>query len=149
MTVSVTRGTTNDILTINALIPEFDYAISEDKLQSRLKDRKSLLLIASVNEKLVGYKLGYALNEHQFYSWLGGVIPAYRKQSIARKLLNAQEAWAIEHSYKQVLVKSMNCFPAMLTMLINNGYQITGYENNGDALNSKIKFTKAIANTDI
>ena len=60
-----------------------------------------------------------------------------------------QETWATERNYKHISVKSMNCFPAMLTLLINNGYQITGYENNGTPLNSKIKFTKALTNTDI
>ena len=38
----------------------------------------------------------------------------------------------------------MNRFPAMLSMLIKNGYAIVGYEDRGCPQTSKILFTKDI-----
>lgn len=38
----------------------------------------------------------------------------------------------------------MNRFPAMLSLLIKNGYSIVGYEDRGSLQTSKILFTKDI-----
>lgn len=46
--------------------------------------------------------------------------------------------------YQSISVKSMNQYPAMLQMLISNGYQISGYENNDDLALNKICFVKPL-----
>lgn len=92
----------------------------------------------------MAYKLGYALDSNTFYSWLGAVAPECRGQGIAQALLNAQEAWVKAHSYLAIKVKSMNRFPAMLSLLIKNDYAIVGYEDRGCTQTNKILFTKDI-----
>src|SRR5262245_27281090 len=44
--------------------------------------------------ELVGFKAGYAATHNRYYSWLGGVREDFRRQGIARHLMDAQHAWA-------------------------------------------------------
>ena len=45
-----------------------------------------------INNKPVAYKLGYRLENKNFYSWLGVVVPKLLGKGIAQALLKAQEA---------------------------------------------------------
>ncbi|NRA77564.1 MAG: GNAT family N-acetyltransferase [Pseudoalteromonas sp.] len=134
----------DDLLLVDSQIPEFDGRNTLSKLQAQCADVEHLALVAYIDNEPVAYKLGYALDSNTFYSWLGAVAPKCRGQGIAQALLNAQEAWVKAHSYRAIKVKSMNRFPAMLSMLIKNGYAITGYEERGSPQTSKILFTKDI-----
>ncbi|WP_139248268.1 GNAT family N-acetyltransferase [Janthinobacterium lividum] len=78
------------------------------------------------------------------YSWLGGVLPAHRKSGLAQRVLEAQEAWASAHGFAAVTVKSMNRYPAMLRLLIRNGYQIRLVEHFGDTARERIHFIKPL-----
>ncbi|GDY25006.1 N-acetyltransferase [Agarivorans sp. Toyoura001] len=138
-------GTIEQVLEVDAQIPEFARKTTKAKIITRLADANSLILVASHEEKPVAYKLGYQVSKDIFYSWIGGVMPAYRKQGIASQLRLRQEAWAIKNGYKQLTVKSMNRYPAMLQLLISAGYQISGYQDKGDPNSSKIMFSKCLA----
>jgi len=142
MQVIVEVGTVDDVLIVDAQIPEFDGRTSREKIESRLGERASLILIAKAGGKPIAYKMGYALSTSVFYSWLGGVIPDYRKQGIATQLREQQESWALDAGYLEISVKSMNRYPAMLQLLIASGYQISAYQDNGSSALAKICFTK-------
>jgi len=142
MLVTVEHGTIDDVLCVDAQIPEFDGRTTQQIIVERLIDTPSLILIAKVDAKPIGYKIGYALSKTVFYSWLGGVIPAYRKQGVATKLREQQESWALNAGYLELSVKSMNRYPAMLQLLIASGYQISAYQDNGSSAMAKICFTK-------
>ncbi|MCF2900721.1 GNAT family N-acetyltransferase [Pseudoalteromonas sp. OFAV1] len=131
-----------DLLLVDSQIPEFDGRNTLGKLQARIADVEYLILVAFIDNEPVAYKLGYALDSNTFYSWLGAVAPKCRGQGIAQALLNAQETWVQEHNYRAIKVKSMNRFPAMLSMLIKNSYVIVGYEDRGCPQASKILFSK-------
>ncbi|MCF2848050.1 GNAT family N-acetyltransferase [Pseudoalteromonas sp. ACER1] len=133
-----------DLLFIDSQIPEFDGRNTLSKLQAQCADVDHLALVAYIDNEPVAYKLGYALDSNTFYSWLGAVAPKCRGQGIAQALLNAQEAWVKANNYRTIKVKSMNRFPAMLSLLIKNGYSIVGYEDRGSLQTSKILFTKDI-----
>ena len=77
---------------------------------------------------MLGFKVGYQIDDTTFYSWFGGVSSSARKAGIAQALLYAQQKWAFEQGYKQIKVKSRNQFPSMLRLLIKNGYLIEKYE---------------------
>ena len=133
-----------DLLFIDSQIPEFDGRNTLSKLQAQCADVDHLALVAYIDNEPVAYKLGYALDSNTFYSWLGAVAPKCRGHGIAQALLNAQEAWVKTNNYQTIKVKSRNCFPAMLSLLIKNGYSIVGYEDRGSLQTSKILFTKDI-----
>jgi len=144
MTISCEIGTVDDVLKIDKQITEFDQPANKASLYKRLEHKKALILIARYHGKLAGYKIGYHVSDNEFYSWLGGVAPQYRQLGIATQLREKQEAWALQAGYSVVTVKSMNRYPAMLQLLINSGYKINGYQDNGNADNSKIRFIKQL-----
>ncbi|PMH46632.1 GNAT family N-acetyltransferase [Vibrio sp. 10N.286.49.B3] len=144
MTLTFSLGTIDDLLLVDAQVPEFDGRTTRQKIEARLVNKPSLILIAKSGDTPVAYKVGYQLSDSEFYSWLGGVIPSYRKQGIATILREKQEAWALSAGYSKLSVKSMNRYPAMLQLLISSQYQISGYEDNGSTSDSKISFIKTL-----
>lgn len=92
-------GTLDDVLQVDAGIPEFDGRTTRALLEERLAGKSTLILIARAEGRAVAYKLGYAISEREFYSWLGGVLPEYRRKGIASELRQAQEAWEIGRAH--------------------------------------------------
>jgi GNAT superfamily N-acetyltransferase len=140
----VREGTLQEVVTIVERISEFTNKESVDSLQRRLTGKKHQVLLAEQNGTLLGFKIGYELDEKTFYSWFGGVCPSARRKGVAQALLEHQEAWAIQQGYRAIKVKSRNQFPSMLRMLINNHYLIADYEPKTPLLESRIHFVKEL-----
>ncbi|WP_231893415.1 GNAT family N-acetyltransferase [Rossellomorea aquimaris] len=98
-----------------------------DDLAGRMKEKPNLRIdIALIDKKVVGYKIGYALNREQFYSWLGGVDAEYRNQGIASRLIEQQHQHVKEMGYKSVQTKTKNKWRSMLILNIKSGFDIIG-----------------------
>ncbi|GGB58341.1 N-acetyltransferase [Lentibacillus populi] len=98
-----------------------------DDLAGRMKEKPKLRIdIALDDQKVVGYKIGYALNREQFYSWLGGVDAEYRNQGIASTLMVQQHRHIKESGYKAVQTHTKNKWRQMLLLNIKNGFDIIG-----------------------
>ena len=83
--ITIRKGSFEEVLKIGNQIPEFSDPISIDDYRERIKDHLSLILVAYDKDIPVGFKIGYdRWEDGSFYSWLGGVLPAYRNQGIAR-----------------------------------------------------------------
>ena len=80
----------------------------------------------------MAFKLGYKLNEREFYSWLGGVIPEFRGLGIASDLMKAQHEWARTQGYKRLQTKTQNRFRDMLLLNIRSGFNIVGYHSSDE-----------------
>ncbi len=140
-----------DIERIYALyqaMPEFSRLEPLESLRERLGEHYLALIYCDAGEDL-GFKLGYAQSPETFYSWLGGVNPAARGRGIAQALLEAQEVWARERGFQTLRVKSMNRFPAMLRLLIRNGYLMDGLTPAEDPLWTKIHFVKTLVDPQV
>lgn len=87
------------------------------------------LLIASIDNKPVAFKLGYELDKWTFYSWLGGVLPEHRSIGIAEELITAQHDWCRGQGYRKVQTKTQNHWKAMLMLNIKMGFEIVGYHS--------------------
>jgi GNAT superfamily N-acetyltransferase len=87
---------------------------------------RPMVLIACVDGEAVGFKLGYEKNREEFFSWLGGVRTAFRRNGIARDLLRAQHQWCAERGYRAVLTESANEYRAMLMLDLSEGFEIEG-----------------------
>jgi ribosomal protein S18 acetylase RimI-like enzyme len=123
-------------------IPEFTNPYPEATYLSRLQGTHLILVAEDSTGRLVGFKVGYALDEHTFYSWVGGVLPDARRGRVARMLMEAQEVWVAEQGFFSIRVKSKNVFPHMLMFLISRGYAIIGTEGVGPGC--KIVFSRAL-----
>jgi GNAT superfamily N-acetyltransferase len=84
-----------------------------------------LILIAYVNETPIGYKIGYAASETCFYSWIGGVLPAFRGHGIAAALMDAQHTWCHDKGYTHIKTKTLNRWREMLLLNLKKGFEIT------------------------
>ena len=141
----IRRGSLDDVLHLHRRIPELRPPGSADDYRRKIDGRDYLALIAEGSQGPAGFKLGYGDSETVFYSWLGGVDPDYRGQGIAQALLWEQERSAAAMGHRMVRVKSMNRYPAMLHLLLSNGYLITGYEDDDDLMAAKIVFSKKLS----
>ena len=98
-----------------------------DDLAGRMKEKPNLQIdIALKEDKVVGYKIGYALNREQFYSWLGGVDAEYRNQGIASRLMEQQHQHVKKMGYKALQTKTKNKWRSMLILNIKSGFDIIG-----------------------
>jgi len=127
-------------------IPEFNTPATADELLARLADKPGLLLWIWVEGELAGFKLGYALDADNFYSWLGGILPDFRRLGLAQQLLQYQESWAKDKGYREVSVKTLNRLAPMLGMLIRNSYQITGLKPGNQLGDTKLSLQKRLFN---
>lgn len=142
--ITCEQASVDDVVEVLSAVPEIQSHNLIQSILDRISAKKYLALVAYRGNQPVGCKLGYALDTDSFYSWLGGVVPEYRGQGIAQQLLKRQEAWAKQAGFKNLQVKSMNRYPAMLHMLIKNGYQVCGYEDKGMVEKSRILFSKGL-----
>jgi predicted N-acetyltransferase YhbS len=92
-----------------------------DDLVGRMKEKPKLRIdVALKDKKVVGYKIGYALNREQFYSWLGGVDADFRNQGIASALMEQQHHHVKESGYKAVQTQTKNKWRSMLILNIGS-----------------------------
>lgn len=121
----LTSELATQLIELSQQIPELDRSLTNETLAERLDGKTSLILLAFVEGELAGFKLGYEQEETIFYSWLGGVASDFRRLGLAQSLLEYQETWVRRQGYNHIQVKTMNRFPRMLNLLINNQYMIT------------------------
>ncbi|WP_272150423.1 GNAT family N-acetyltransferase [Tenacibaculum aiptasiae] len=121
----------------------FNDAITEFFLERIQTKEKVFSIIAYYNNNPVGFKIGYQYNTNTFYSWVGGVLPQYRKKGIASNLAKLQENWALQNGFKKLRTKSMNKFKPMLILNLKNGLDIIQVYTNEKG-QTKIVFEKEI-----
>lgn len=107
-----------DAILVSQQIPEFEVAYPKSEYNSRLNNVRHLVLTAYINNKPVGFKIGYeTFIKRNFYSWMGGVLPKYRQLRIAEKLTEYQEQWATKTGYQRIIVKTRNKYTSMIKLL--------------------------------
>lgn len=122
----------------------FEEELSRQKIEERLTDVKSLLILSVYEEnKMVGFKIGYALNAETYYSWIGAIRRDYRGLGLASELMKTQHKWSYEQGFRQIETKSRNQFTDMLRLDLKFGFQITAVEQDSDGRN-KIIMKKAL-----
>lgn len=136
-------GTTEEAFEVLLNVPELDRYLSIEQMREKIREG-SIILVSEHQGQLIGFKIGYPLNDTDFYSWLGGVVPGKRKLGAGKRMLALQEKLAKERLFTNITVKSMNRFRSMLQMLIANGYDITGVDNFGHKEDERICFRKVI-----
>ncbi|MBM7702337.1 GNAT family N-acetyltransferase [Metabacillus iocasae] len=98
---------------------------ASDDLMNKMASKPNLLVMTAMDGKnVIGYKIGYELDPHTFYSWLGGIDDRYRKQGIASILMERQHQYVRNHGYEVVQTKTMNKWRNMLMLNIKSGFDI-------------------------
>jgi GNAT superfamily N-acetyltransferase len=85
-----------------------------------------LLVVALVNDRVVGFKLGFCERPGVFHSWLGAVAESSEGHGIGRRLLELQHQYLQEHGYHMVRTGTRNRFKRMLILNLRNGFDLVG-----------------------
>ena len=134
-----------EIYLLTQQVPEFAPHYPIEKYHERLSNRPHLILRADMGKKAVGFKIGYQIEEGIFYSWVGGVLPDFRREGVARALANEMEAWLRTHDYHTLRMKTHNQFRNMLLFAIGNDFQITGVEQRENIMENRILLEKRLS----
>ncbi len=142
----IREGTIAECIEISEKIPEFSNGnYGEANYLQRLSNTQNLILVAEKDQQFVGFKVGYdRYRDGSFYSWLGGVLPEYRKDSIATQLANEQEKWALTRGFDAIMVKTRNRFRAMLIFALKNGFLIENIEIKENIQDNRIILRKML-----
>jgi len=105
----------------------FDTPHSLEELESELFSKhNALILIAYLDSKPVGFKVGFERSNRIFYSWIGGVALHARNKSIAKELMNIQHQKVKELGYQVICTQTSNKFKPMLILNLSSGFDIVG-----------------------
>ena len=142
----IKKGSIEDAVAVSNQIPELENPHAKEVYESRMKGKKHLILIAYVEEKMVGFKVGYDKFDDgkNFYTWMGGVLPAFRKKGIAEALAQHQEKWIKDQGYQNVILKTRNRHQGMLIFAIKNNFKIIEIEAKDDIEEHRILLKKRL-----
>jgi GNAT superfamily N-acetyltransferase len=115
----------------------------EEHFQRRYLGRHNVVqMVARLNDRAVGFALGFELKPRVFFVWFYGVLPQYRRQGIASQLMEAMHSWAKQNDYESVRFECHNQHRAMLHLAINNEYDIVGIRWDPDRGDNLIQLQK-------
>jgi GNAT superfamily N-acetyltransferase len=104
----------------------------------------SLILIANLDGRPVGFSTGFELKPNVFFSWLTGVHADFRRTGVATQLHEAQVAWAAEHGYEYIRMECHNTHRAILHMAIEMNFNIVGVRWDQDRGDNLLIFEKTL-----
>src|SRR6202162_3577772 len=74
-----------------------------DSFRRRFRGRYNVLqLIARLDERPVGFFLGFELKPTVYFAWFYGVIPECRREGIASQVMEAVHSWARQNDYESI-----------------------------------------------
>lgn len=142
--VEVRKNELDIAVSISRKIPEFTDPWPIQEYERRLKGRSALILTAYVDSFPVGFKIGYSLSDQVFYSWMGGILPQYRRSGLATHLMQYQENWCCQEKYRIIRVKTRAKHSGMRALLTRNRYREIDREKRTDAGETRLVFEKTL-----
>jgi GNAT superfamily N-acetyltransferase len=116
-----------------------------DFLKRRFLGRHNVLtLMARLDDRPVGFWIGFELKPGMFYHWLGGVLADFRRHGIARQLHEAQQSWAKDHGYEYIRCECMNHQREFVHFAVTVGYDIVGIRWDSTHADNLVVFEKTI-----
>ena len=103
-----------------------------------------LTLIARIDDRPVGFWVGFELKPGMFYHWLGGVLPDFRRQGVGRQLLEAQCSWARDHGYEFMRCECMNNQREFMQFALAVDFDIAGIRWDSIHADNLVAFEKAL-----
>ena len=120
---------------------------SENYFRRRFQGRYNVLaMLASLDNRPVGFCVGFELKPLVFYTWLLGVHGDFRRKSIGRQLLESQLEWAKNHNYEFARLEILNRHRAMMHLTVLLEYDVVGTRWDSMHTDLLIQFEKPLTN---
>ena len=118
-----------------------------ESFRRRFLGRYNILsLVARIQDRPVGFFLGFELKPTVYFAWFYGVLPEFRRQGIASQLMDAVHAWARQNEYESIRFECHNQHRPMLHLAIALGYDIVGIRWDPDRGDNLVIFEKSLTN---
>jgi GNAT superfamily N-acetyltransferase len=104
----------------------------------------SLILVATLDDRPVGFFVGFELKPTVYFAWLLGVLPDFRRIGVASQLMDAMHTWVVEHAYAAIRLECQNQHRPMLHMAIERGYDVVGIRWDPDRGHNLVIFEKSL-----
>ena len=105
----------------------FSPAVDNEFFQRRFRARFNVtILVAVVEDRPVGFMIGFELTPTTYYCWIGGVMPDFRGAGIGTQLMQALIAWSHQHDYHILRFECQNQHRPMLHVAITEGFDLVG-----------------------
>ncbi|MEM6967702.1 MAG: GNAT family N-acetyltransferase [Bacteroidota bacterium] len=146
LSFQIKKGSIEDAVAVSVEVPELEDPHPKEVYESRMAGKAHLILIAYDDDKKIGFKVGYDKFQDgkNFYTWMGGVIPPYRKIGVADALAKQQEAWVKSQGYQSIILKTQNCHQGMLIFAIKNHFKIIGLDQREEVEAHRILLRKKL-----
>lgn len=116
-----------------------------ESFQRRFVGRHNILqMVARVDDKPVGFFLGFELKPDTFFAWFYGVMPDYRRLSIGSQLMEAAQSWAAQNGYESIRLECHNQHRPMMHLAIDLGYDVAGIRWDADRAANLVIFEKVL-----
>ncbi len=137
--VEVGMGQLDVIKRLNRVI------FGEERVINTFERADLMMLLASLGDEPVGFKIGYKESRETFYSAKGGVLAAYRRRGISRQLLYAMTERIRRKGYRILAYDTFpNMHPGMTVMGLEEGFRVTRADYNPTYKDFRLRFEKKI-----
>lgn len=127
------------VLSLNKMI------FQEERLINSFDHKLIISLLAMVGSEPVGFKIGYSLDSTSFYSAKGGVLPNYRRDGIARKLLYRMMSEAANEGFVTFCFDTFpNLYKPMLILGLNEGFSVVSSKWNETYEDFELRMSRPI-----
>ena len=118
---------------------------AEERIINTFEREDLLMLLAYLADEPVGFKIGYKESRHTFYSAKGGVLEAYRRRGISRRLLDEMIVRIRRKGYRVLAYDTFpNMHPGMTVMGLVEGFRVTRADYNPTYKDFRLRFEKTI-----
>ena len=112
---------------------------------AKLGGRRRLMAVVATDSAgaLAGFKIGYELRRDILNSWLGGVMPDFRGQGLAQKLMAVQHDWATKAGFQGIETATRQANRIMGIVNLRGGFVVAGLDVRPDEP-TKVIYFKAL-----
>ncbi len=146
MTLTIKEVPIEEVLKVNATVPEWDESYTKTYFKERYKGKKKLVIVAYLDGQPAGYLVGYdRFDDGSFYCWMTGVDPRFRRRGLLKSLMEYEDRWAQRKGYKKIVIKTRNRRREMFLYLVKYGFNAIRIEEHPEVEDYRIYFEKAIS----
>jgi len=145
LSFEIREGDIETVVALSQQVPELTNPYAAEVYEKRLSAVPHLILVAWMGTSAAGFKVGYERDDDgSFYSWMGGMLPDFRRKGLAQALAEKQEKWALAQGYSTIRFKTRNRHKAMLLFALQNGFHLCSVEAWDDPAESRIWLEKPL-----